>query len=382
MLQYMVNINQVFKLIGEAKMKLWKVLVMSALLGILVLQAGCEPEPKKAEKLSIEPAEAEQVAEPVKKEAVSEQQAQEEEGNPSIKFNEVAHDFGDVEPDSYSTATFNFSNVGDGTLKITNTKGTCKCTVPKLKKNDYAPGESGQLTVKFHAPKSPGATSQHVFVFSNDGEYPKVELAIKAKVITHVEAVPTRLNFSLNKPNAGAEKIVIKTSDGKPFAITGFKSKDDIVTAEFDPTEMGTDFVLSPKVDVDKLLKSLNGGIEITLTHPQTKSVQVSFTTLPEFQTVPATIIIRNAIVGEQINRKLTLVSNYDEDIELESVSSKSGYVKMISKEKTANHFTIDLVITPPEPKSPKLRVFSDVIYINLKGGKQIDVNCRGFYPR
>ncbi len=363
-------------------MKLWKVLVMSALLGTLVLQAGCEAGPEKTEKLSIEPAEAEQVAEPTKKQAVPEQQMEEEKGNPSIKFDKMVYDFGDIEPDSYSTATFNFTNVGDGTLNISRTKGTCKCTVPKLKKNDYALGESGQLTVKFHAPKNPGATSQHIFVFSNDKKDPKVELTIKAKIVTHVEVVPRRLSFSLNKPNAGAEKIRIKTRDGKPFAITGVKSRNDIVTANFDPTKTDTEFVLTPIVDVDKLQRSLSGNIEITLTHPKTKAVSVSFAAMAEFQTSPATIIIRNAIVGEQINRKLRLISNYDDNIELESVSSKSGYVKMIGKEKTKNHFSIDLVITPPEPKSPKMRVFSDTIYLKLKGGKQIDVSCRGFYSR
>ena len=362
-------------------MKFWTILVMSVVLVSLVLQAGCEPRPSQTEKLSVQPSQTMQAAAPAR---VSPQQSevQQEDGNPSIKFDNTVYDFGQIDPGSYSNAVFKFSNAGNGTLKIDKTKGTCKCTVTNLKKKEYAPGESGQLKVRFHAPKNAGRTSQHITVFSNDKKISKVELTIKAEVVAKIEALPKALNFSLEKPNAGAEKIRIKSLDGKTFSITGFKSRGDVVTAKFDPTDANTEFVLEPKVDMEKLQKILNGSIEITLTHPGNKTVRIKFSTLAEFETTPATIIVRNAIVGKHISRQMTIISNYDKDIELESVSSKSGLVKMVGKEKTENHFTIDLVITPPRPGNPKLRVFSDTIYIKLKGGKQIDVSCRGFYSR
>ena len=362
-------------------MKFWTILIMSVVLLPLVLQAGCEPKPAKAEKLNAEPSRTKPVAAPAKA-APQQSKTQKEDGNPSIKFSKTVHDFGKIDQDSYNNAVFEFSNVGDGTLRVERTKGTCKCTVSNLKKKEYAPGESGQLKVKFHAPKRAGKTSQHVMVFSNDKKNSKVELTIRADVVAKIEVAPERLSFSLEKPNAGAKKIRIRSLDGRAFSITGFKSKGNVVTAKFDPTETKTDFVLEPKVDMDKLRKNLNGSIEITLTHPGSKSVRVNYSTLAEFETTPATIIIRNAIAGEKISRRLTIISNYDKNIELKSVSSKSGSVKMVGKEKTENRFAIDLVITPPKPSNPKLRVFSDVIYIKLKGGKQINVNCRGFYSR
>ena len=362
-------------------MKLWTILIVSVVLIPLVLQTGCEPKPTQAEKLNVRPSQTKPVsaAAPV---PPRQSEVQQEDENPSIKFNSMVHDFGQVDQDSYNNAVFEFSNAGDGTLKIVRTKGTCKCTVPNLKKKEYAPGESGQLKVKFHAPKTAGKTSQHIMVFSNDKKSPKVELTIKAEVVARVEVSPKRLSFSLVKPNAGAKKIRIKSLDGKAFSITGFKSRNNVVTAKFDPTETNTEFVLEPKVDMEKLRKNLNGSVEIALTHPGNRAARIRFSTPAEFETTPATIIIRNAIAGEQINRQITIISNYDKNIELKSVSSKSGFAKMVGEEKTKNRFTINLVITPPEPGKTKLRVFSDVINIKLKGGKQIDVSCRGFYSR
>ena len=46
---------------------------------------------------------------------------------------------------------FNYQNVGDAPLVITDIKSSCGCTVPKdWSRAPLAPGESGRFTVKFN----------------------------------------------------------------------------------------------------------------------------------------------------------------------------------------------------------------------------------------
>ncbi|MHC4499907.1 MAG: DUF1573 domain-containing protein, partial [Planctomycetota bacterium] len=80
-----------------------------------------------------------------------------------IKFEKVIHDFGDVRPASINVAEFNFTNTGGSLLKIGNIKSTCSCTVPKLAKKEYAPGESGTIKLVYRAGKKPASATRRVY---------------------------------------------------------------------------------------------------------------------------------------------------------------------------------------------------------------------------
>ena len=297
-----------------------------------------------------------------------------------ISFKEVTHDFGDVIPDGYSNCTFKFSNTGQSTLNITKTKGTCKCTVPKLKKKEYAPGESGEITVRFHAPKYNGKTSQHIFVSSDDPDNPKVELTIKANVKTYVKADPDIMTLSLVEANAGAGAITVSSIDGEKFAITKIDTgKNEAISIDFDPANIAQVHVLEPKIDSEKLKRRLNGAIVITVNHTKTKSLRVSYNCMKEFEASPSSLILRNAKPGVVQKRQVYLTSNYNQDIEIESVTTDKGIVKVVGQNKTENRFEFDVEITPPD-KTGKMRYFSDVLRIKIKNKAAIVINCRGFY--
>lgn len=74
-----------------------------------------------------------------------------EEGTPVLVFDRYEHDFGNVTQGVPKQTAFTFTNTGDAPLVITDAKSTCGCTVPQYPKNvPIAPGESGELTVKFN----------------------------------------------------------------------------------------------------------------------------------------------------------------------------------------------------------------------------------------
>lgn len=298
---------------------------------------------------------------------------------PHIKFDKLVHDFCDISPDSINNCTFGFTNTGTGVLEITQTKGTCKCTVPELKKKDYAAGESGEVSVEFHAPKYQGPTSQNIYVFTNDPNNSKVELAIEAHVQSQVQVTPETMSLSLLDSNAGAVAVTLKSLDGERFAVTGINSEGGVFTVDFDPNNISDAHTLYPKVNIDNLRKCLDGYLTIELNHPACKSVRVQYSCLKEFEASPSVIIIRDAVIGEVQKRTMYLTSNYNEDITVESVTSDKGIIKVVGQKKTESKFEFDVEVVPPA-KEGKSRVFFDTLHIKIKDKEQFDIPCRGFY--
>ncbi len=70
---------------------------------------------------------------------------------PVMTFEKAEHDFGTIEQGTPQETVFKFTNTGDGPLIITDATSSCGCTVPEYPKNTpVAPGESGELVVKFN----------------------------------------------------------------------------------------------------------------------------------------------------------------------------------------------------------------------------------------
>jgi hypothetical protein len=100
----------------------------------------------------------------------------------TITFEKEVHDFGTVKEGDEVTYVFKFKNSGDKPLLISDAKGSCGCTVPDYPKNPIAPGEKGEIKVKFNSKGKPGAQTK--FVTLNANTIPaETRLTIKANVI-------------------------------------------------------------------------------------------------------------------------------------------------------------------------------------------------------
>jgi hypothetical protein len=62
-------------------------------------------------------------------------------------------------------------------------------------------------------------------------------------------------------------------------------------------------------------------------------------------------------------------------------VSSRKNIIKVLSQKKVGTGYKFDLEIMPPAPVGKK-KYFTDVFYVNIKGGEKLSINCRGFYSR
>jgi len=300
---------------------------------------------------------------------------------PKIEFEKVVHNFGNVGPGTNNLCEFKFTNTGNGTLKIGDITKTCSCTPYVLAKKEYAPGESGILKVNYFSETQRGQTTKQLAIQSNDRSNPEVTLAIKASIIMKVDHEPKTLNLLLNKENADCPQITITSNDNQPFSIKSIKSTANCITADFNPSVESTKFVLQPKVDMAKLEKSLNGRIEIELSHPECKTISVNLHALPKFRITPRSIIVRGMDSREPIVKKLRILNNYDEDFKLESIWSSKGTVKVLSNAVVRNGYELELEIRPPVSNNPK-RIFTEKFYVKTSEGRQLEIPCNVFYSK
>jgi len=300
---------------------------------------------------------------------------------PKIEFEKVVHDFGNVGPRTNNLCEFKFTNTGNGTLKIGDIVPNCGCTPFVLAKKEYAPGESGTLKVNYFSDTQYGQATKQLVIHSNDRSNPKVTLAIEAGIIMKVDHEPKTLNLLLNKENADCPQITITSIDNQPFSIQSFKSTANCMTADFNPSVEARQFVLQPKVDMAKLEKTLNGRIEIELSHPECKKISVNLHALPKFRIAPRSIIVRGMDSQEPIVKKLRIMNNYDEDFKLESVWSSKGTVKVLSNVIVRNGYELELEIRPPASTNKK-RIFTEKFFVKTSEGRQLEIPCNVFYSK
>ena len=95
--------------------------------------------------------------------------------------NEVI-DYGTIAQNADGRREFVFTNNGNAPLIITNTQGSCGCTVPSSPKEPIAPGAKGVIGVKY-ATDRVGPFTKTVTVSSNAAGQPTKILTIKGNVV-------------------------------------------------------------------------------------------------------------------------------------------------------------------------------------------------------
>lgn len=97
-------------------------------------------------------------------------------------FESETIDYGTIAHNADGKREFVFTNNGNKPLIITNTQGSCGCTVPTTPKEPIAPGAKGVIGVKY-ATDRVGAFTKTVTVTSNAEGAPTKVLTIKGTVL-------------------------------------------------------------------------------------------------------------------------------------------------------------------------------------------------------
>jgi hypothetical protein len=105
---------------------------------------------------------------------------------PNIEFESTVVDYGEILKGSNGIRVFTFTNTGDSPLEISKVYSSCGCTIPKKPEAPIAPGEKGEIQVKYDTNRL-GPIRKTITVNSNATATPIVSLKIKGKVADSTE---------------------------------------------------------------------------------------------------------------------------------------------------------------------------------------------------
>lgn len=112
----------------------------------------------------------------------SEEASQPNPNAPKFQFAVSTHDFGNIKEGDVVEHTFKFKNTGKSPLVIQSARASCGCTVPSYPNEPLAPGEEGEILVKFDSRNKPGIQNKTVTITANT-EPATTQLYIKSNVL-------------------------------------------------------------------------------------------------------------------------------------------------------------------------------------------------------
>lgn len=103
---------------------------------------------------------------------------------PMISFEMDTIDYGEVAKGSEGMRTFVFENTGDAPLMIEGVRSSCGCTIPKKPEEPIAPGEKGEITVRYDTNRI-GVFRKTITVNTNVASASIIALKIKGNVLAN-----------------------------------------------------------------------------------------------------------------------------------------------------------------------------------------------------
>ena len=89
------------------------------------------------------------------------------ENETQLKFENTDFDFGTIKSGDVVSYAFKFKNTGSKNLIIKDAKVSCGCTVTNYPKEPIAPGEGGEISIKFDSARKSGRQLKSINVYGN-----------------------------------------------------------------------------------------------------------------------------------------------------------------------------------------------------------------------
>ncbi|MEQ1858358.1 MAG: DUF1573 domain-containing protein [Chthoniobacteraceae bacterium] len=162
-----------------------------------------------------------------------------------LVWEKPVQEFHRVPDDGHLATKFAFKNTGPGTIKIKRVTSSCGCTSAKLAKNSFAPGESGEIEVKFTFGFRRGPQRKGISVTSDD----KREWVLDLRVFIHepLTLAPALVYWRVGDA-ADAKMVKLTTpADGTKVGVKSVTSSDPRVTATVQTVKAGGEYLVQIK---------------------------------------------------------------------------------------------------------------------------------------
>lgn len=150
-------------------------------------------------------------------------------GGAKIKFEETTHQFGDLDKGAPAEHAFVFTNTSEEPITLTRVKASCGCTTPAWTREPVAPGETGEIKVKYNTNRVGPFTKTVTVNYGEKGERPIV-LYIKGKVNSNASADPKMASvYKRPMGNLAFDELIqnFGTVDSDQEATVSFKVRNN-----------------------------------------------------------------------------------------------------------------------------------------------------------
>jgi hypothetical protein len=135
-------------------------------------------------------------------------------------------------------ATYRFTNTGTTPITIDNVHTSCGCTTAALTKNEYAPGEAGQIVARMEIGNRTGHQEKSILVTTKQSPKSPMVLRLLADIPEPVVMKPTFVMWALGE-SPKPKTIDIKVTEGFPVRLLKVDSDNPDIKVEVNQVHPG-----------------------------------------------------------------------------------------------------------------------------------------------
>jgi len=137
-------------------------------------------------------------------------------------------------------ANYRFTNTGTTPITIDNVHTSCGCTTAALTKNEYAPGESGQIVARMDIGSRTGHQEKSILVTTKQSPKTPTVLRLIADIPVAIVMNPSFVMWALGETPT-SKTIDIKVTDGFPMKVLKIDSDNPEIKVEVSEVHPGVE---------------------------------------------------------------------------------------------------------------------------------------------
>ncbi len=225
----------------------------------------------------------------------------------ALTFQRTSHDFGIANQNAELDGTIGYTNTGSGLVTRIRVLSDCGCYSATASKANVAPGEKGEIKIRFRSLTFSGDLKKKMRVAYHDGQDRVATIELKVAIYGGLILSPGRINFGevrRGKPATSSVVLATYKGIGKPFEIKDIKLPSTFVAVKKAPytdekTKRWQGWRLTFSLEGSPPLGLYRGNVSVRTTHPDTPVVQ-----LPVMANVMGPVWVQSPVVSMGLVRQ------------------------------------------------------------------------------
>lgn len=257
---------------------------------------------------------------------------------PDLRFDSYYYDAGFLSPGERVLHTFDFRNVGNKEVVMSEVRTSCTCASATASSPIVPPEGKGQITVSFDTTGLLGSQRQTVYVHSNDPITPIAQLTVEALLKPNLlvmssrsldfgtvkKGVPTVREFYVRDPGDGSLQVTKCTSDS-PFI-----SVASAPYADHGHSGYRIAATLSSQAPVGEL--EANVMLSTNLPDEPLAKVRIAATVRGDIEVLPDVFFLGLVKRGKAVEKTVRLSTRGTKALQIKKASSPFEYVLVTTR--------------------------------------------------